>query len=122
MAPEAMTLNDCPPEKLQKATELCLRAQPGFVGEELDTCSFDVCFGGDQYAIEDGLAEGEAASFDCEAGYDHWEIGWSLTKKKWCCAYCGRACGPYATPKPLYEILIITLTGTVTLTSTTLTW
>jgi hypothetical protein len=39
--------------------EECKAAQPKAAGELLDTCIFDVCFGGDQYAAEDGLSIGQ---------------------------------------------------------------
>jgi len=30
------------------------------------------------------------ASFDCNMGYDHWEMIWTVAKKFWCCEYGGR--------------------------------
>eukprot|EP00418_Pyrodinium_bahamense_P067505 CAMPEP_0179087762 /NCGR_PEP_ID=MMETSP0796-20121207/39893_1 /TAXON_ID=73915 /ORGANISM="Pyrodinium bahamense, Strain pbaha01" /LENGTH=220 /DNA_ID=CAMNT_0020785275 /DNA_START=17 /DNA_END=679 /DNA_ORIENTATION=- len=31
-------------------------------------------------------------NFDCEAGYDTWERGWSVAKKLYCCNSFGRGC------------------------------
>jgi len=30
--------------------------------------------------------------FDCKAGYDNWEAGWSSAKKQWCCHHEYRGC------------------------------
>lgn len=30
--------------------------------------------------------------FDCDAGYNNWEKGWSLSKKAWCCRHVHRGC------------------------------
>merc|ERR1712048_313665 len=36
--------------------------------------------------------------FDCNAGYGHWQAGWSRAKKAWCCANQGKGCPPAPTP------------------------
>jgi len=33
--------------------------------------------------------------FDCEDGYDKWEMSWILDKKIWCCKHQAMACDPY---------------------------
>jgi len=58
----AHTIADCPESKREHATKLCQASQPSVGGMLLDSCVFDVCFGGDQYAAEDGLAESQATS------------------------------------------------------------
>jgi len=122
---EKLTLEDCDPGRRDEAERLCLQAQPGIVGEFLDSCVFDVCFGGDQYAGEDGLEEVEATGFDCEAGYANFKTGWSTVKKEWCCEYCGRGCEPSTTPKIgitfFTGTFTYTYTSTVTTTTTTIT-
>jgi len=30
--------------------------------------------------------------FDCAAGFDNWEVGWSDSKKDWCCDHARRGC------------------------------
>jgi len=54
------TIADCEMAKRDHAVTVCKQAQPGAGGVLLDSCVFDVCFGGDQYAGEDGLSEGQA--------------------------------------------------------------
>lgn len=56
------SLDDCPADKLERAKQLCMEDRPESEGELLEDCTFDVCFGGDQYAEEDGLTEGESKS------------------------------------------------------------
>lgn len=34
----------------------------------------------------------EAKPFDCDAGYNNWEKGWSDGKKEWCCENANRGC------------------------------
>mmetsp|Transcript_43374 Transcript_43374/g.139405 ORF Transcript_43374/g.139405 Transcript_43374/m.139405 type:complete len:97 (-) Transcript_43374:181-471(-) len=58
----AHTIADCPESKREHATKLCQASQPSVGVMLLDSCVFDVCFGGDQYAAEDGLAESQATS------------------------------------------------------------
>jgi len=29
---------------------------------------------------------------DCEAGFQNWQTGWSISKKAWCCAHGGKGC------------------------------
>jgi hypothetical protein len=56
-----VTIADCPQTKRQHGMELCKGSQPGVQSQSLlESCVFDVCFGGDQYAGEDGLAESQA--------------------------------------------------------------
>mmetsp|Transcript_63457 Transcript_63457/g.166237 ORF Transcript_63457/g.166237 Transcript_63457/m.166237 type:complete len:341 (+) Transcript_63457:58-1080(+) len=48
--------------------------------------------------------------FDCNAGFDRWQVGWAQAKKDWCCNSVGRGCfaprpffttaSPVATPAP----------------------
>eukprot|EP00930_Biecheleria_cincta_P043568 TRINITY_DN29900_c0_g1_i1.p1 TRINITY_DN29900_c0_g1~~TRINITY_DN29900_c0_g1_i1.p1 ORF type:complete len:632 (-),score=76.34 TRINITY_DN29900_c0_g1_i1:48-1943(-) len=49
-------LEDCQGSKRQHAEDLCRRSQPHASIDSLESCEFDVCFGGDQYAIQDGLS------------------------------------------------------------------
>jgi hypothetical protein len=53
------TIADCEMSKRDHAVKLCKEAQPSAGGVLLDSCVFDVCFGGDQYAAQDGLTEGQ---------------------------------------------------------------
>ena len=55
-----VTLADCPQQTREHAFATCKAHQPGAKGNLLESCAFDVCFGGDQYAGEDGLAESQA--------------------------------------------------------------
>jgi len=34
----------------------------------------------------------DSMPFDCNAGYDNWELGWAQAQKAWCCQNTGRAC------------------------------
>jgi len=54
------TIADCAAAKREHATTLCRGSQPAAGGQLLESCVFDVCFGGDQYAGEDGLEESQA--------------------------------------------------------------
>jgi len=54
------TIADCAQAKRDHASAICKRSQPSAGGVLLDSCIFDVCFGGDQYAAEDGLSESQA--------------------------------------------------------------
>jgi len=54
-----VTVADCVQQKREHATQVCKAKQPQAAGELLESCIFDVCFAGDQYAGEDGLAESE---------------------------------------------------------------
>jgi hypothetical protein len=54
------TIADCEVELREKAMKACKKAQPSSTGVLLDTCIFDVCFGGEQYAAEDGLSTGRS--------------------------------------------------------------
>jgi hypothetical protein len=42
-------------EKREQAMKDCKKADPQSGGQLLDSCIFDVCFGGEQYAAEDGI-------------------------------------------------------------------
>jgi len=53
------TIADCEMSKRDHAVKLCKEAEPSAGGVLLDSCVFDVCFGGDQYAAQDGLTEGQ---------------------------------------------------------------
>jgi len=55
-----VTIADCEQTKREHGMTICKASQPGATGNLLESCIFDVCFGGDQYAGEDGLAESEA--------------------------------------------------------------
>jgi hypothetical protein len=54
------TIADCAQQKRDEAAKICKASQPTVGGQLLDSCIFDVCFGGDQYAAEDGLSESQA--------------------------------------------------------------
>merc|ERR1719336_527959 len=54
-----VTISDCAQQKRDHAMEICKAQQPAAEGKLLESCIFDVCFAGDQYAGEDGLAESE---------------------------------------------------------------
>jgi len=54
-----VTITDCEQSKREHAMQTCKAKQPQATGKLLETCIFDVCFAGDQYAGEDGLAESE---------------------------------------------------------------
>jgi len=58
----ALTLDDCPTAKKAEAQVKCELATPQAKGQLEDSCVFDVCFGGDQYAVEDGLSESQATA------------------------------------------------------------
>mmetsp|Transcript_58807 Transcript_58807/g.190401 ORF Transcript_58807/g.190401 Transcript_58807/m.190401 type:complete len:223 (-) Transcript_58807:474-1142(-) len=58
-APPAPSIEDCDRAKHGHAEALCKATQPNAAGLMLDSCIFDVCFGGDQYAGEDGLSLGQ---------------------------------------------------------------
>jgi len=54
------TIADCEQQKRDHAMEICKGDQPDVDKKQLvESCIFDVCFGGDQYAAEDGLAESQ---------------------------------------------------------------
>merc|ERR1712190_86483 len=55
---KTVTITDCQQQKREHAMKICKSKQPGADGKLLESCIFDVCFAGDQYAGEDGLAEG----------------------------------------------------------------
>jgi len=38
--------------------------------------------------------------YDCDAGFNNWRRGWSLTKKEWCCNMVQRGCAEDETTKP----------------------
>lgn len=60
IVPQHLTIADCRQQQREHAMQLCRSMQPQAGGVLLDSCIFDVCFGGDQYAGDDGLAESEA--------------------------------------------------------------
>lgn len=53
------TISDCPKDKYTHAMTMCTAAQSHVDTVVLDTCIFDVCFGGDQYASEDSMSESQ---------------------------------------------------------------
>jgi len=53
---QKLTVEDCGPEQRRQAEDLCRKVRPDAVGVLLQSCVFDVCFGGRQYAGEDALA------------------------------------------------------------------
>merc|ERR1719394_424318 len=55
-----VTVADCQQQKREHAMTICKAKQPSAGGKLLESCIFDVCFAGEQYAGEDGLAESEA--------------------------------------------------------------
>merc|ERR1719333_801078 len=50
-----LTIADCQQAKRDHATKRCQESNHGLTGVALDDCVYDVCFGGDQYAGEDGM-------------------------------------------------------------------
>mmetsp|Transcript_120251 Transcript_120251/g.256650 ORF Transcript_120251/g.256650 Transcript_120251/m.256650 type:complete len:347 (-) Transcript_120251:37-1077(-) len=38
--------------------------------------------------------------YDCAAGYNNWQRGWSIGKKAWCCDHHGLACPPSTSSEP----------------------
>lgn len=52
-------------------------------------------------------ADFSVGEYDCMAGYERWESGWSLAKKTWCCFNEGHGCTPsereYAPAKSLVD-------------------
>jgi len=58
---QRVTIVDCAQAKRDHAMKICKGSQPEVGGGQLlDSCIFDVCFGGDQYAAQDGLSESQA--------------------------------------------------------------
>jgi hypothetical protein len=53
------TIADCELEKREHAMKLCKQSQGNQEQYLMDACIFDVCFGGDQYAWQDGLGTAE---------------------------------------------------------------
>lgn len=53
-------VEDCPAARREHATSLCKESHGAVDVVLLNTCIFDVCFGGDQYAVENGFAMLEA--------------------------------------------------------------
>merc|ERR1712146_603214 len=49
------TIADCEQSKRTAAMKACAESNKGMTGHLLDDCIFDTCFGGDQYAAEDGM-------------------------------------------------------------------
>jgi len=49
------TIADCEQHKRNAAMKACADSNKGMTGHLLDDCIFDTCFGGDQYAAEDGM-------------------------------------------------------------------
>lgn len=54
-----LTMADCPLDRQRASMSLCRKARPGISGPKLQSCAFDVCFGGRQYADEDALSISE---------------------------------------------------------------
>jgi len=55
-----VTIADCAEAKRTHAMKICKADQPNVEKRQLvESCVFDVCFGGDQYAAEDGLSESQ---------------------------------------------------------------
>lgn len=50
------SLADCEPATRSRAVDLCKKQLKDSVSMLLDSCVFDVCFGGEQYAVQDGMA------------------------------------------------------------------
>jgi hypothetical protein len=52
--------------------------------------------------LDDSVATGATTAsldFDCSAGYAHWELGWSVLKKRWCCERWTVACERESSPE-----------------------
>mmetsp|Transcript_111056 Transcript_111056/g.320952 ORF Transcript_111056/g.320952 Transcript_111056/m.320952 type:complete len:173 (-) Transcript_111056:237-755(-) len=43
-------------------------------------------------ALQKLSAGSSGLRYDCDAGMDHWELGWSEGKKHWCCGKVGKGC------------------------------
>lgn len=46
--------------------------------------------GGEWHWVQQHLAG--SPEFDCNAGFDKWKVGWSKSKKSWCCHNIGKGC------------------------------
>jgi hypothetical protein len=57
------TIADCAIETREQAMKDCKKADPSSAGQLLDSCIFDVCFGGEQYAGEDGIIMDGSGAF-----------------------------------------------------------
>lgn len=57
---EHKTIADCSLDERNKAKGECLADKPELRDTLLDDCVFDVCFGGDEFAAEDGMEEAQA--------------------------------------------------------------
>jgi len=49
--------------------------------------------GGDVNKTERYDYKTSSARYDCQAGVDNWQAGWSIEKKHWCCQYRSIGCG-----------------------------
>eukprot|EP00930_Biecheleria_cincta_P032893 TRINITY_DN2278_c0_g1_i2.p1 TRINITY_DN2278_c0_g1~~TRINITY_DN2278_c0_g1_i2.p1 ORF type:complete len:780 (-),score=102.97 TRINITY_DN2278_c0_g1_i2:98-2437(-) len=56
------SINDCEPSRKTQAEDLCKKQQPSATGPVLEACVFDVCFAGDDYALQDGLSYSDSSS------------------------------------------------------------
>lgn len=44
--------------------------------------------------------------FDCDAGFINWQVGWSVSKRAWCCQQTGRAC-PIMPGSPQQQVTLV---------------
>jgi len=60
-----MKLEDCAPEVLAKAKQVCAQVSDNLLNTGsifAESCVFDVCFGGEEYAVEDAVVDRQATS------------------------------------------------------------
>jgi len=43
---------------------------------------------------------GTSLPYDCMAGFQNWQKGWSISKKAWCCTHQQKGCAPKTTTPP----------------------
>jgi len=67
----------------------CMACQQGITADEF--CARE----GNDYITGCGASSNPESDFDCGAGYDNWEDGWSDIKKGWCCTKANRGCGKF---------------------------
>lgn len=84
-------------------SEFAAESEPCIIAEEwvIKQCAAcDACTLAEAGCIDPMPVEHQAGlesmPFDCNAGFDNWELGWSKEQKAWCCENAGRACAPPA--------------------------
>jgi len=56
-----LKLQDCEAKVLDRARQLCIANDATAEGDVLEACMFDVCFAGEQYALEDAVVDRESS-------------------------------------------------------------